>query len=131
MPEQARIRLSSTIDISKADPECPRCRGRGVLEMRDVSIGAEGVRRVPVICRCVSERGGVAQDTFDRILALVEKRLADGTFGESLARDVSQLPPEHRATAMRQLQEQAAREDLDERVRAQVQAAVRALGPEA
>lgn len=126
--EAPRLRLSSNIDLTKADPRCDRCGGRGVVSLQDVDLGPEGVKKVPVICRCVSRaEGGVRPDTFDRILAETQKRLDDGTFGDALVSDIRKLPADAHERAIAGLVAQAARTDLDEQIRAQVASAVEQL----
>lgn len=54
------------VDLSKADPECDRCKGIGVTSYRWLEFS--GVREhVPTICLCVSERGGVTPDALVKV----------------------------------------------------------------
>lgn len=58
-----RVRLASQVDVSKADPSCELCDGKGVRGHEIV-----GQDQIPIICRCVSRGGGVAPDQLDRLL---------------------------------------------------------------
>lgn len=59
-----------TVDLSKADKDCPRCGGTGRKEDQRVPDPETGeVTLIPVICMCVHRGGGVAQDMLDRMLA--------------------------------------------------------------
>lgn len=130
--EVPRLRLASHIDMSKADPNCDRCGGSGIVGTKDVDLGPpEGVKPVPVICRCVSRAGGVQSDMFDRILSETQKRLDDGTFAEALASDVRGLPVERRGRAILALAAQVERTDLDPSVRAEVARALQIIGSDA
>jgi hypothetical protein len=62
------------IDVSKANPECDRCAGGAILEERLIDIG-RGHEFIPVICKCVSERGGVTPDKLDRQVAKAQRHL--------------------------------------------------------
>lgn len=127
-----RFRLASTVDLSKADPRCDRCGGRGILDLRRLDVPGDGPTDVPVICRCVTRRGGLLPDLLDRALAETQKRLDDGTFGDALAADLRALPEEQRVRAVGGLEQQAARVDLDPVVRREVQRALEMLrGPAA
>jgi len=50
--------LSEDVDLSRAKPGHNRCNGTGIVGYQTINT-AEGEVRVPVICRCVSRRGGV------------------------------------------------------------------------
>jgi len=63
-----RVRLASQVDLSKADPKCKRCHGTGKLGNRVVPTEESEPLRVPIICRCVAENGGVTQDRFDQYM---------------------------------------------------------------
>jgi hypothetical protein len=60
----ARVRLAKDVDLGKADPACPRCQGQGVTGAQEA-----GKLKIPIVCRCVRERGGVKADGWDRISA--------------------------------------------------------------
>jgi len=99
-----RLRLASTVDLSRADPTCDTCGGTGIVAHRAVVIPFEGEHQVPVICRCVSRAGGVKKDVLDAILAQAQQRLDDGTFAEQLADDIKKLPAPAQADAINHLQ---------------------------
>lgn len=121
---QPRFRLTSSIDLTKADPACVACAGRGVVGFRKLDVPGDGPTDVPVICKCVSRGGGVAPDLFDGAIAETQRRLDDGTFGDALVADIRGLPPEHRPRAIAGLQKQAERLDLDPVVRREVRKAL-------
>lgn len=50
---------TDTVDFSKADPDCERCDGKGATGHRLVPVDGR-VLEIPVICRCIYARGGVA-----------------------------------------------------------------------
>ena len=68
-PPPFRARLAedhdgrTAVDLSKADPDCQRCGGTGTREPMKL----DG-QLVTVVCACVHRRGGVAQDSLDRML---------------------------------------------------------------
>lgn len=65
---------SNTVDLSKADPDCKRCNGKGISDHRFVP-GKGEVHAIPVVCRCVYARGGVALHLLlDRLKPPVKKR---------------------------------------------------------
>ena len=84
-----RLRLTSTIDLSKAKPGCNRCHGNGVVGYKTIP---EQKEKVPVICRCVTRRGGVKEDALDRIAKQMFDQLETGQFGKPLAADIMGLP---------------------------------------
>ena len=47
-----------TVDFTKADPDCDRCNGTGIVDKRPVH-SADGPVFVEVICSCVYANGGV------------------------------------------------------------------------
>jgi hypothetical protein len=64
-----------TINLNKASPNCEHCGGTGRRPdhvEKDPDTGEETA--IPVICRCVHKNGGVAKDTFDRMVAAEEGR---------------------------------------------------------
>lgn len=115
-----RFRLTSSIDLKKADPACAHCGGRGVVEFRRLDVPGSGPTDVPVICPCVTRGGGVLPDLFDKVVAETQRKLDDGTFGDALVADIRGLPEEHRARAVAGLTKQAERPDLDPVVRREV-----------
>lgn len=124
---EPRFRLASSVDISKADPGCANCGGRGVVEVRRVDVPGHGPADVPVICRCVSRARGVAPDLFDSILSETQRRLDDGSFAAALVHDVNVLPPPQRSRALAQLEQQRSRLDLDPTVRSALEQALEQL----
>ena len=66
-----RVRHTKDIDLSKADPACTTCHGTGVSGTHDYTEKRKGFRdrtyQVPIVCRCVQDRGGVHPDGLDRL----------------------------------------------------------------
>lgn len=62
-----RVRLAGDIDFSKAKRSCKRCHGTGVQGHRLLK-DDRGEIRVPIVCPCVVEAGGVKQDKLDQIM---------------------------------------------------------------
>ncbi len=62
-----------TYDLSKAESDCTRCEGTGISGQKIVDIG-NGRQAAPVICRCVSRNGGVADDLLARSLKKRKRR---------------------------------------------------------
>lgn len=91
-----RLRLTSTIDLDKAKPGCKHCHGTGVRGHKTIDNPEDpgNDMRVPLICRCVTRRGGVAEDALDRIAKQMSEELEGGQFGQTMARDVMNLPGE-------------------------------------
>ena len=118
-PEQQapRLRLRSKIDFTKASPSCDHCNGTGIVGHREVEDHEGNAVRAPIVCRCVSRNGGVLPDKLDALLADMNKRLADGSFGETLAADILQLPELGRAGAIRNVEAQIENPETDDLVR--------------
>ena len=98
--EPPRLRLAKHIDLSKADPKCDGCKGTGIKGKQIVPVGEDETMEVPVICRCVTQRGGVKPDKLDKILIKAAEDLDRGVFASNLANDIRNLPPEHQAKAI-------------------------------
>lgn len=72
-PVFSRVRLASGIDLSKADPECSYCGGLGRRDDKIIKDRETGETvAIPVICRCVKRRGGIAKDQLDRMREQVQ-----------------------------------------------------------
>jgi len=112
-----RLRLTKTIDLSKADPRCDRCHGEGVARYDKRDIPGEGMIEVPVICRCVSRNGGVKKDAFDRMMEQLEQQVHSGAWARDLAGDVLRLPPDRREEALGRIEGQAADESKPDEIR--------------
>jgi hypothetical protein len=107
-PEQQppRLRLRDKVDFSKAKPSCGRCHGTGIHGYRTVEDHEGNTVKAPVVCRCVTRNGGVELDKLDRLLLDMNRRLADGSFGETLAADIMKIPAEARGDALRNVRAQ-------------------------
>jgi len=57
-----RVRLATSVDLSKHDPNCDRCDG-GVRGYEVVDGD-----QIPIVCVCVSRGGGVERDKLDDLL---------------------------------------------------------------
>jgi hypothetical protein len=125
-----RVRLAADVDLGKAKKGCRRCGGSGRVGYATIPMPDQpgGRARVPVICRCVTRRGGVRKDMLDQIMAEAAEQLDSGAFGARLAQDVAGLPPESRAQAVAALQRDAMNEGKDPRVRAAIREALATLG---
>jgi hypothetical protein len=124
--ESPRLRLGSSIDFSKIDPGCPRCKGTGQVGAKEIDNPENPGEtiRVPVGCRCIRENGGVQKDMLDEFMASTSQQLADGTFAENLASDIIRLPPKSRPGAIEQLEKMAQDKSKDAKVRKQVMVAL-------
>jgi len=100
-----RLRLAKHIDLKKADPNCERCKGTGVVRVEKVEEQG-GLLDVPVVCRCVSRAGGVVRDMFDKMVDEMHEQVQNGTFAENLAVDIMRLPKSDRINAVEQLRKQ-------------------------
>jgi len=103
--ETPRVRLLSDIDLAKAKPGCGRCNGTGKNGYRSIPNpeNESETIRVPVICRCVTRRGGVAEDQLDKMAREVARQLESGIFAQSLAKDILALPEENLSAAIEML----------------------------
>lgn len=132
-----RVRLAKDIDLSMAKPGCKHCGGppkkpgdRGgivgfkVIDVPDAN-GKIIKQEVPIICRCVTRRGGVKPDLLDEFMRKTKQQLDDGTFADNMARDIDALPEPAREAAIRQLAKDADNQLKDSKVR---QALREALG---
>lgn len=114
-----RLRLAGDIDFSKAKKACKGCGGTGIKEQREIPDPENDgqMLTVPVVCKCVSRRGGVKQDQLDRILEVSSAQLEDGTFARDMAKDIMSLPAEHQVNAVLQLKKRAADRNENQKVR--------------
>ena len=60
--------------------------------------------KVPVICRCVTRRGGVEEDQLDKLLKQMKKDMDGGDFPAHMAADIMKLPMEPRLKAITMLE---------------------------
>lgn len=118
-----RLRLAKDIDLSKAKRNC-KCKGTGIAGWQMIET-PEGEQQVPIICRCVSRRGGVKKDMLDRMMEAVQKQLDEGVFAMQLSDDLIGLPPEVRERAVSKLEEQANDESKSQQVREALHEALR------
>lgn len=127
-----RLRLAANVDFSKAKSHL-RCNGTGIVGYREMvnPEHQDETIKVPVVCRCVSRRGGIKRDAFDRIASEIEQQVADGTFAENLAGDVGRLPVEARIRKIQELKQTAASGETDQTVRDQISKALGILEQEA
>ena len=58
-----RVRLSTDVDLTKADVSCERCSGSGVSGYELV-----GEEQIKIICVCVGRNGGVKPDKLNTVL---------------------------------------------------------------
>ena len=129
MQEAPRLRLASDIDLNKANPLCIKCRGTGHSGKKEISNPERPSEKVniPIICRCVTQGGGVAEDAMDRILKETEQQLESGLFASQLASDIKLLPPEAKAKAIDSLNEQMKDKTKDKRLLAALKEALEQL----
>ncbi len=124
--DAARLRLATDVDLSLAKPGCARCHGTGRCGYKTIedpeNPGEE--LKVPIVCRCVTRRGGVKKDMMDEILEQVQQQLDNGTFAQTMADDIDGLPVEHQQRAIEQLEREANNKEKPAQVRMQLRAAV-------
>lgn len=125
-PGAPRLRLAKDIDLSKAKRNCPKCTGTGVSGWQLLEL-PEGEQQVPIICSCVSRRGGVREDMLDHMMKEVQKQLDEGVFAENLSNDIAGLPDEVKAKAVAKLREQSMDESKGPDVREALTEAVRLI----
>ena len=90
------------VDLTRADPACPRCHGDGVVGKRHVRTPS-GPAELPCVCACVTQRGGFTPAGLDKFAGQVDAQLLDGTFSRQLTADLQALPIEHRDPAREKL----------------------------
>jgi len=127
-----RVRLAVDVDLKKAKRGCKHCNGTGRSGFATIPMPDHpgGRARVPVICRCVTRRGGVRRDMLDRILTEAAEQLDSGAFGARLGQDIAGLPPEARAQAVASLRRDLMNKDKGPQVRAAIREALTTLGEE-
>lgn len=84
-----RPALAKNVDLSKADPLCTTCGGTGVARYQVIKgtvVKRKGFRpkrepdqRLPVICQCVVNNGGVKVDSYDKM----RKKLQEQAGGDN------------------------------------------------
>ena len=125
-----RLRTAGSIDLTKAKPGCKRCNGTGKVGYKTIDNPEDpkgDQLRVPIICRCVTRRGGVKKDMMDRMLEELDQQLRTGSFSKNLARDIRRLPAEHQPRAIEALRKQAQDTTKDPTVRSAIEDTLRAL----
>jgi hypothetical protein len=127
-----RVRLAADVDLKKAKRGCKHCNGTGRSGWATVPMPDQpgGRAKVPIICRCVTRRGGVRRDMLDRILTEAAEQLESGAFGARLGQDLASLPPEARGLAVASLRRDLMNKDKDPQVRAAIREALTTLGEE-
>ena len=127
-----RLRLATAIDLSKARDH-KRCNGTGVCGYKEIDDPENpgGKVKVPIICRCISRRGGVKKDAFDKMTAELAQQVASGHFAENLAGDVRRLPAEAMIVKIDELKKTVADDKTDPAVRSQISKALEILEQEA
>jgi hypothetical protein len=125
-----RVRLAADVDLKKAKRGCKHCNGTGRSGWATIPMSdqPEGRVRVPVICRCVTRRGGVRRDMLDTILTEAAEQLDSGAFGARLGQDLAGLPPEARGQAVAALRRDLMNKDKDPQVRAAIREALTSIG---
>jgi hypothetical protein len=91
-------------DLQRADPRCKRCFGTGRLGWQ--RLASPDGRRLPIICHCVVQNGGV-QDTTEpdpsiNQIAIAVAHQAPGTRAATLARLRAALADPQRPEEVRQ-----------------------------
>jgi hypothetical protein len=101
-----RLRAAKDIDLTRAKPGCRHCNGTGTVGYRTVEMpdpedaNVKHLQRVKLVCRCVTRRGGVAEDMLDKMAREMSAALEDGSFARTLADDLRAMPEEARARAV-------------------------------
>lgn len=120
MVERApRLRLATDVDLSKAKPSCKRCNGtgrRGLRTIEDPENKGKEVK-IPVICRCVTRRGGIKEDQLDGLLKKMKKEMDSGDFPAHMAKDIMSLPMEPRLKAISMLEADVKNKDKPKKTR--------------
>ena len=108
-----RFRLAKEIDLSKAKRSCKRCSGSGVNEIRNIDDpdNKGKTMSVPVICRCVSRRGGVPEDQLDKMIREDASEIGKEASAKKLANDIFGLSHDAKINAIRQLENVANNKD--------------------
>ena len=106
MNDAPRLRSVQNVDLTKADPRCPKCKGTGVSGTQTIEDPEQPGRKigVRVVCKCVVSSGGVKKDELDRLVEDFSKSLNDGRFAESFASDILNLDDAAKNRAISQLQ---------------------------
>jgi hypothetical protein len=63
-----------TVDLSVADEDCPRCRGKGIAQVRPIMIDGK-LSSVPVVCSCVVKNGGARMELIEDKFRAIEERV--------------------------------------------------------
>ena len=126
-----RVRSVKDIDFTKAKNH-NRCNGTGVVAYKTFEDPTKKGKftRVPIVCRCVTQRGGVKLDVLDKMAIEIDRQLREGIFGEQLASDLRRLPAEARALKVSELQRTMAAEETEPRLREQIKKALDILNQE-
>jgi len=70
------VARAEDVDLSKAKPGHKRCNGTGIVGYKTINT-VEGEVKIPIICRCVTRRGGVKTPGGEKLKAALAKENAD------------------------------------------------------
>lgn len=101
-----RLVLAKDVDLSKAKKDCKLCNGTGIDGHRQATkeeLAAGAPARIPSVCDCVINVGGVKRDYFVKMMESISKKLRDGTFSRHMAKEILKLPEPQRTITINKL----------------------------
>jgi len=115
-PPPQEVRMVDTIDYTKADKNCQRCKGTGISgfvqpneDLRKAGVDYE----VPVTCACVTAGGGVPDGPLAKFAEQLKAQIADGTWVRDQIKDMKKLSQVQRDYLLRTFDREARNPKLD------------------
>ena len=110
------IRHAKDVDLSKADKDCKRCDGSGIVDaiQPDATMRKGGVTGpVPIVCRCVTVNGGVAVHPLMKVMSNMRSELESGQWAKAQLTDLRIMTPVNKKRALAQLRDMVENEKAD------------------
>ena len=110
------VRHAKDVDLSKADPDCKRCDGSGITGaiQPDESMRKGGVTDpVPIICKCVTARGGVLVHPAQKLMTSLRAELKNGQWAKQQLADLKVMGDGNRKRALASMRRMMENDDSD------------------
>ena len=110
------VRHVKDIDFSKADPDCKRCDGSGITGAINPNEAMQkgGVNEpVPIVCKCVTERGGVLAHPLEGVMTNLRKELKSGQWAREQLKDLRVMGDGNKQRALASMRRMIQNDDSD------------------
>jgi hypothetical protein len=110
------VRHAKDVDLSKASPDCKRCDGSGITGAinPDKSMQKGGVTDpVPIVCRCVTENGGVLVHPLQKVMTELRAELKSGQWAKQQLDDLRVMGEGNKQRALASIRRMMENDDSD------------------